>query len=115
MRISDWSSDVCSSDLVQQEQLDWTAGLPHRGADGDQQHLLARVAAAGAVEQIAEAAPACGARVGFAGGLLRRCRQGGQQGEGCAGGDRKSVGVGKRVAGREKGGGRRRGKKKKKK
>src|SRR3546814_15940748 len=96
MRISDWSSDVCSSDLVQQEQLDWTAGLPHRGADGDQQHLLALVAAAGAVEQIAEAAPAFGARVGFAGVLLRRCRQAGQQGEGCAGGasrkaDRKSV------------------------
>src|SRR3546814_2446912 len=43
MRISDWSSDVCSSDLEPAAHIDAGAGPgadQHRGADGDQQQLL---------------------------------------------------------------------------
>src|SRR3546814_4999159 len=66
MRISDWSSDVCSSDLVERrEQLRVQAHGAHPGGDGAQ-----RVEAAGAGEALAailaddlgEAQPADAAR-----------------------------------------------------
>src|SRR3546814_3645536 len=50
---------------VEQEDLDRPAGFPDGGADGDQQHLLALVAAVGAVQQVAKTTPALGARPGL--------------------------------------------------
>src|SRR3546814_9001526 len=47
MRISDWSSDVCSSDLAGFEQVAW--GVPVAGQDGDGEgHRCRQVGVSGA-------------------------------------------------------------------
>src|SRR3546814_5469062 len=49
MRISDWSSDVCSSDLIGREEAVGADDLDHRPASGERDRHLrdARVAGAG--------------------------------------------------------------------
>src|SRR3546814_11435033 len=100
MRISDWSSDVCSSDLIERER----AARLHLGIDpalplhiADHRHMIREHAPETRIFQQARA-------------LLRRDRRGvGRDGEvhGTRRGDRKSVGEGKSVDGRLELGGRR--------
>src|SRR3546814_19711065 len=99
MRISDWSSDVCSSDLVGEEEVDVTVRLEFRvGHDAQQAavpvvvHLTAQVDEGGELAVIEDANQAV---------LL------GDQDAAVGKEDRKSVVSGKRVAVRVDLGGRR--------
>src|SRR3546814_12834747 len=98
MRISDWSSDVCSSDLSATGEITGTAGISELGASGDVMLSLLNGAMAGRgrLEVSTQGIAGCMAGAAF-----------GQS-------DRKRVVSGKRVSGRVDQGGRRYLKKKKK-
>src|SRR3546814_17486201 len=54
MRISDWSSDVCSSDLIEEDVDDAPGAIAQRGRAQDRQHQVEAFASAVSAEGLAE-------------------------------------------------------------
>src|SRR3546814_6916515 len=70
MRISDWSSDVCSSDLLVDVDTDHFAGTAHRGVHAEAAGVAAQVEHALAFNLLREPLPVV-ALVGEEAGLVR--------------------------------------------